>query len=58
MFSKRAVAELQSLAKEYESVVRQTPTMMEAGFGKAIDEALDALLPLKSTISSDSITSH
>jgi predicted regulator of Ras-like GTPase activity (Roadblock/LC7/MglB family) len=48
MFSKRAVAELQTLAKEYENVVRQTPSMMESGFGKAIDEALDALLPLKS----------
>lgn len=45
LFSKRAVEELQSLAAEYEQVVQQTPAMMEAGFGSALDDALDAVLP-------------
>jgi predicted regulator of Ras-like GTPase activity (Roadblock/LC7/MglB family) len=55
MFSKRAVEELQSIAKEYESVVSETPGMMEAGFSRAIDEAFDAMLAMKDKISTDSI---
>ncbi|MBM3127742.1 MAG: roadblock/LC7 domain-containing protein [Chloroflexi bacterium] len=49
LFSKRAVEELEKLAAEYENVVEQTPSMMEAGFGGAFDDALDALLPTAKT---------
>lgn len=49
LFSKRAVEELQALAKEYERIVEQTPAMMEAGFEGALDDALEALLPTSKT---------
>lgn len=49
LFSKRAVEELEKLAAAYENVVEQTPAMMEAGFGSALDDALDALLPTAHT---------
>lgn len=47
LFSKRATEELLALADEYEKIVRQTPSMMEAGFDVALDQALDTLLPPK-----------
>lgn len=49
LFSKRATEELLALADEYEKIVRQTPSMMEAGFDVALDQALDTLLPPSKT---------
>jgi predicted regulator of Ras-like GTPase activity (Roadblock/LC7/MglB family) len=50
LFSKRATEELLALADEYEKIVQQTPSMMEAGFDTSLDEALDTLLnPSKKT---------
>jgi predicted regulator of Ras-like GTPase activity (Roadblock/LC7/MglB family) len=58
LFSKRAVEELEKLAAEYENVVEQTPAMMESGFGSALDDALDALLPTANKKSSEQIIIH
>ncbi len=41
LFSKRAVEELEKLAVKYENLVSNTPSMMEAGFDTAFDNALD-----------------
>ncbi len=43
LFSKRAVDELEKLTAQYENVVTNTPSMMEAGFDSAFDDALDNL---------------
>ena len=45
LFSKRAVEELEKLTTDYEEIVTKTESMMEAGFGNALDSALDELLP-------------
>lgn len=58
LFSKRAVEELEKLAAEYENVVEQTPSMMEAGFGSAFDDALDALLPSPNKTSGAQVIIH
>ncbi|MCX7840807.1 MAG: roadblock/LC7 domain-containing protein [Anaerolineae bacterium] len=55
LFSKRATEELLALADEYEAIVRQTPSMMEAGFDVALDQALDSLLPPSSKTPGDQI---
>ena len=55
LFSKRAVDELQVLTTEYESVISQTPAMMEAGFEGALEAALETLLPSKGKIPGDQI---
>lgn len=44
LFSKRAVEELEKLILEYEHVIRQTESMMEAGFSTALDSAIDDIL--------------
>jgi len=41
LFSKRAVDELEKLSAQYESVIHDTPLMMEAGFDSAFDDALN-----------------
>ncbi len=58
LFSKRAVEELQALAADYEKIVQQTPAMMEVGFGSALDDALDALLPPSKKTPGDQIVIH
>lgn len=44
LFSKRAVEELEKMAVEYEQVVSQTESMMEAGFSTALESAIDDIL--------------
>jgi len=58
LFSKRAVEELEKLTAEYEKIVENTPSMMEAGFGAALDDALDSLLPGKSENNRGPIVIH
>ncbi len=45
LFSKRAVDALTDLAAEFEAGMRDTPSVMEAGFGTALDDALGRLMP-------------
>ena len=45
LFSKRAVDALADLAAEFEAAMKSTPSVMEAGFGTALDDALDRMMP-------------
>ncbi len=45
LFSKRAVDDLSELAAGYEDLINTVPSVMEAEFGKAVEEELDHLLP-------------
>ncbi len=45
LFSKRAVDALTGLAAEFEAAMRGAPAVMGTGFGTALDDALDRLMP-------------
>ncbi len=45
LFSKRAVDALTELAAEFEAAMRSAPSMMEAGFGTALNDELNRLMP-------------
>ncbi len=49
LFSKRAVEELNTFVDEYEAVVGNLPSALEAGFDTALDDALDQALPHSSS---------
>jgi predicted regulator of Ras-like GTPase activity (Roadblock/LC7/MglB family) len=55
LFSKRAVEELEKLTNSYEEIVSNTPSMMEAGFETAFDDALDDMFKGNGKISGDQI---
>jgi predicted regulator of Ras-like GTPase activity (Roadblock/LC7/MglB family) len=55
LFSKRAVEELEKLSAQYENLVSQTPSLMEAGFDAAFDDALDNLFKNSGKSSGDQI---